>query len=97
MTHTEDDPTDEELEREEEEFQKSPAGEFFATLNDIYFQLKELRYGREITNEVIEAVGDMRRELDQASLAVVGGMTRKELEQLHRRNRRAHRRAAKSQ
>jgi hypothetical protein len=82
-------PTDEELEREEEEFQNSPAGEFFATLNDIYFQLKELRYGREITDEVIETVGGMQRELHLACLAVVGGHTRKELDQLFRKNRRA--------
>jgi hypothetical protein len=90
-------PTEEELEREEQEFQNSPAGEFFATLNDIYFQLKELRYGREITDEVIETVGGMQRELHLACLAVVGGYTRKELDQLFRKNRRAARRAAKSQ
>jgi hypothetical protein len=59
-------PTDEELEQEEREFQNSPAGHFFGTVSGVYFELKELHYERELTDAVLEAVNGLADELKTA-------------------------------
>jgi hypothetical protein len=61
-----DEPTDEELEQEEREFQNSPAGHFFGTVSGAYFELKEIQHERELTDAVLEAVDGLADELKKA-------------------------------
>jgi hypothetical protein len=70
------DPTEEELEQEEREFQNSPAGHFFGTVSGVYFELKDLHYERELTDAVLETVDaladDLKEAVEQARKHPVG-------------------------
>jgi hypothetical protein len=61
-----DEPTEEELEQEEREFQNSPAGHFFGAVSGVYFELKEIRYERELTDAVLGTVDYLADELKKA-------------------------------
>jgi hypothetical protein len=59
-------PSEEVLEREEEEFQKSPAGNFFGTVSGVYFELKEIQHERELTDAILEFVDALADDLKEA-------------------------------
>jgi hypothetical protein len=70
------DPTEEELEQAEREFQNSPAGHFFGALQHVYFELKDLRHETELTDMTLENVdslaNDLKAAIEQARKHPVG-------------------------